>query len=149
MWNDPHGFFRAPSGLGQGLGYALGVKLTLPERHVVLTIGDGTFLYNPVLPALTFANDNDLPLMIIIANNSKYSGMQGTHNDFYPGGISKQKDDYYGVHIKPHKYEEMADVVSGFGRSVEETGDLKDAIKEAFTCLRKGNSAILNVIIPD
>ena len=149
MWNDPHGFFRAPSGLGQGLGYALGVKLTLPERHVVLTIGDGTFLYNPVLPALTFAKDNDLPLMIIIANNSKYSAMQGTHDDFYPGGVSKQNDDYYGVHIKPHKYEEMADVVSGFGRSVEETGDLKDAIKEAFTCLHKGNSSILNVIIAD
>jgi acetolactate synthase-1/2/3 large subunit len=50
IWNDPFGFFRAPSGLGQGLGYALGVKLALPERTVVMTIGDGSFMYNPGRP---------------------------------------------------------------------------------------------------
>ena len=50
MWDEPFGFYRAPSGLGQGLGYALGVKLALPERTVVVTMGDGTFLYNPVIP---------------------------------------------------------------------------------------------------
>ena len=49
-WDDPLTFFRAPSGLGQGLGYALGVKLALPERTVVVTIGDGSFMYNPVVP---------------------------------------------------------------------------------------------------
>ena len=31
MWDEPLGFFRAPSGLGQGLGYALGVKLARPS----------------------------------------------------------------------------------------------------------------------
>ncbi|CAN0257501.1 unnamed protein product, partial [Phaeothamnion confervicola] len=41
LWDEPNGYFRAPSGLGQGLGYALGVKLALPERPVVMTIGDG------------------------------------------------------------------------------------------------------------
>ena len=34
-WSDPLTFFRAPSGLGQGLGYALGVKLAMPNRPVV------------------------------------------------------------------------------------------------------------------
>ena len=62
IWNDPFGFFRAPSGLGQGLGYALGVKLALPERTVVMTIGDGSFMYNPVVPAIAFADEHKLPL---------------------------------------------------------------------------------------
>jgi len=149
MWDDPHGFFRAPSGLGQGLGYALGVKLTLPERHVVMTIGDGTFLYNPVLPALTFSEDHELPIMIIITNNSKYSAMQSTHDDFYPNGVSNQTDDYYGVHIKSHRYEEMADVVGGFGCLVTKVGQLKFSIEEGLKSIERGNTAILNVIIPD
>ena len=33
-----HSLSFAPSGLGQGLGYALGVKLALPERSVIVTI---------------------------------------------------------------------------------------------------------------
>ena len=149
MWDDPPGFFRAPSGLGQGLGYALGVKLTLPERHVVMTIGDGTFLYNPVLPALTFSEDHELPIMIIITNNSKYSAMQSTHDDFYPNGVSNQTDDYYGVHIKSHRYEEMADVVGGFGCLVTKVGQLKFSIEEGLKSIERGNTAILNGIIPD
>ncbi|MBT7031767.1 MAG: thiamine pyrophosphate-binding protein, partial [Rhodospirillaceae bacterium] len=37
--------------LGQGLGLALGVKLAAPERPVVLFIGDGGMLYNPITQA--------------------------------------------------------------------------------------------------
>ena len=44
----PFDFFRAPNGLGQALGYALGIKLAMPDRPVVATIGDGSLLYNPV-----------------------------------------------------------------------------------------------------
>ena len=46
-WDDPLTFFRAPSGLGQGLGYALGVKLALPERSIIVTIGDGVLCTIP------------------------------------------------------------------------------------------------------
>ena len=53
MWDDPLTFFRAPSGLGQGLGYALGVKLAIPDRAVAVTIGDGSLMYNPLVPTLS------------------------------------------------------------------------------------------------
>jgi acetolactate synthase-1/2/3 large subunit len=42
---------RRSSGAGR-LGYALGVKLALPQRPVVVTIGDGTLMYNPLVPAI-------------------------------------------------------------------------------------------------
>src|SRR4029079_9072674 len=35
-WTLPQSFFRTPTGLGQGLGVALGVKLAARERPVVL-----------------------------------------------------------------------------------------------------------------
>ncbi len=148
QWDDTRTFFRAPSGLGQGLGYALGVKLALPERTVVMTIGDGSFMYNPVVPALAFADEHKLPLLIIVANNAKYAVMQVFHDRFYPEGTSKARQDYYGVNIKGPSYEEAARMVGGYAARVEDPADLKGALEEAAASVRAGKSAILNLIMP-
>jgi len=148
VWDDPLTFFRAPSGLGQGLGYALGVKLAMPKRPVVMTIGDGTFMYNPVVPAIAFADEHKLPLLIVVANNAKYAAMQHFHDVFYPQGTSVTTKDYYGVHIKGPKYEEAARMVGGFAAEVGKPADLKPAVQEALKFLQAGKTAILNVIMP-
>lgn len=149
MWDDSLSFFRAPSGLGQGLGYALGVKLAMPERNVVMTIGDGTFMYNPVVPAIAFADEHELPLLIIVANNAKYAAMQHTHDQFYPAGTSITTNDYYGVNIKGPKYEEAASMVGGYGKLVRNPADLEPALREALRSIQAGKTAILNVDMPD
>jgi acetolactate synthase-1/2/3 large subunit len=148
MWDEPHGYFRAPSGLGQGLGYALGVKLALPKRPVVMTIGDGTFRYNPVIPALNASDEFKLPLLIIVCNNKKYAVMEQLHNKFYPKGTSITTKDYYGVHINNARYEQAAAVVGGYGQLVEKPADLKAAIKAALTSIEAGKPSILNVMLP-
>ena len=147
-WDEPFGFFRAPSGLGQGLGYALGIKLALPKRTVVVTIGDGTFMYNPVVPALAFADEHKLPLLILIFNNAKYAAMQYYHDKFYPGSVAAAEKDYYGVNIKGIAYEEAAKMVGGYAKQVETPAELDDALKEAITALQTGKSAIINMIMP-
>jgi acetolactate synthase-1/2/3 large subunit len=149
MWDDSLSFFRAPSGLGQGLGYALGVKLAMPERNVVMTIGDGTFMYNPVVPAIAFADEHELPLLIIVANNAKYAAMQHTHDQFYPAGTSITTNDYYGVNIKGPKYEAAASMVGGYGKLVRNPADLEPALREALRSIQAGKTAILNVNMPD
>jgi acetolactate synthase-1/2/3 large subunit len=149
IWNDPFGFFRAPSGLGQGLGYALGVKLALPERTVVMTIGDGSFMYNPVVPAIAFADEHKLPLLILVFNNAKYAAMQYFHDKFYPSGTSVATKDYYGVNIRGVNYEEAAAMVGGYAKRVENPDELDGALKEALASIRAGKTAILNMIMPD
>jgi acetolactate synthase-1/2/3 large subunit len=149
MWDEPLGFFRAPSGLGQGLGYALGVKLALPKRPVVMTIGDGTLMYNPIVPALSFANEYSMPIMILVFNNSKYASMQYFHDKFYPSGTSRATKDYYGVNIQGPSYEEAAAMVGGFGARVERPADLKPALQKALAAIQSGKTAILNLITPD
>ena len=149
LWDEPLGFFRAPSGLGQGLGYALGVKLALPKRPVVMTIGDGTYMYNPVVPAVAFADEHKLPLLIMVINNAKYSAMQHFHDKFYPSGTAMANKDYYGVNIRPIAYEEAARMVGGYGRCVEKPADLKGALREALAAVNSGKVAILNLIMPD
>jgi acetolactate synthase-1/2/3 large subunit len=147
-WDDPVTFFRAPSGLGQGLGYALGVKLAAPKRPVVMTIGDGTFMYNPVVPAIAFADEHKLPLLIVVANNGKYAAMQYFHDSFYPQGTSITTKDYYGVNIKGPKYEEAAKMVGGYAAVVADPADLKRVMQEALASIQAGKTAIVNVVMP-
>jgi acetolactate synthase-1/2/3 large subunit len=149
MWDEPLGFFRAPSGLGQGLGYALGVKLAAPKRPVVMTIGDGTFMYNPVVPAISFADEYAMPLLILVFNNSKYASMQYFHDKFYPAGTSIATKDYYGVNIKGPSYEEAATMVGGYAKRVEHPAELKGALQAALASIKAGKTAILNLIMPD
>ena len=149
QWDDPLTFFRAPSGLGQGLGYALGVKLAMPKRAVVMTIGDGSFMYNPVVPAVAFADEYKLPLLILVINNAKYAAMQHFHDKFYPDGTSIQTKDYYGVNIKGPKYEQAASMVDGFAARVEKPAELKGALQKALASIQAGKTAILNVVMPD
>lgn len=148
MWDDPLTFFRAPSGLGQGLGYALGVKLALPERTVAVTIGDGSFMYNPVVPTLALADQLDLPLLILVFNNSQYAVMKHFHKRFYPDGVAVSDEDYYGVNIKGPDYEKAAAMVGGYCRRVEDPADLPAAVEAAYDSVRDGKVAILNVIMP-
>jgi acetolactate synthase I/II/III large subunit len=147
-WRDPLTFFRAPSGLGQGLGYALGVKLATPQRPVVVLIGDGTFMYNPVVPAIAFADERRLPLLIVVANNAKYGAMQHFHDIFYPNGIATANQDYYGVYIKGPKYEEAAKMVGGYAMEVARPADLRPALEDALKSVESGKTAILNVMMP-
>jgi acetolactate synthase I/II/III large subunit len=148
MWNDPLTFFRAPSGLGQGLGYALGVKLALPDRPVAVTIGDGSLMYNPLVPTLALADEHGLPLLILVFNNSQYAVMKHFHKRFYPDGAAVGDDDYYGVNIKGPKYEEAAAMVDGYSQRVEDPSKLRDALKAAYTSVQSGKTAVLNLIMP-
>jgi len=147
-WDDPITFFRAPSGLGQGLGYALGVKLALPERPVVVTIGDGSFMYNPVVPTLALSDEHGLPLLILVFNNSQYAVMKHFHKRFYPEGVAVADDDYYGVNIRGPQYEESAAMIGGYGRRVEDPAELREAIETAYASVQAGKTAVLNIIMP-
>ena len=83
-----------------------------------MLIGDGSFLYNPVLPCLTFSKDQNLPILIIIFNNNKYEVMRRTHVSWYPKGISATEKLHYGVHIANPDYSELASWTGGAGAKV-------------------------------
>ena len=88
-------------------------------------------MYNPVIPALAFADEHKMPLLILIYNNAKYAAMQYYHDKFYPSGTAIGTKDYYGVNIRGVKYEEAAAGVGGYGKCVETPAELNDALDAA------------------
>ena len=52
----------------------------------VLTVGDGSWLYNPVLPGLMASAEHGLPVLVVIFNNGSYASMKNNHLRSLPGG---------------------------------------------------------------
>ena len=147
VWNEPQCLFTRQGGLGQGLGLSLGIKLGKPERPVVTLIGDGAFLYNPVLGSLGAARDYNLPILVVVFNNKKYAAMQGMHQKMYPDGIAVEMDLYHGTHINPPDFVKVAECVDGYGEQVTDPEKLQDALKRGLEANRSGKPAIIDVIV--
>ena len=146
-WTQPQSFFRAGGGLGQGLGTALGVKLGAPKRPVAALIGDGSFLYNPVVQALGASKGNDLPILIVVFNNGQYRAMQTGHLHHYPDGVAQAAEMWHGVAIDGPDYAELGKPFGLPGQKVENPAELPDAIRNALRAVEGGKTAILNVVL--
>jgi acetolactate synthase I/II/III large subunit len=145
--HEAQSFFRGSGGLGQGIGTALGIKLAAPERPVALLVGDGSFLYNPIVQALGASKRHELPILIIILNNKKYAAMRHGHLHHYPDGAAATTNLHYGVTIEGPDYAQLG-VHYGFpGARVEAVGELEGALRDAVAATRDGNTAILNVLV--
>ena len=144
----PQSFFRYSSGgLGQGIGTALGIKLASRGRPVVLLVGDGSFLYNPIIQALGASKRHELPIVIVIFNNKKYAAMRQGHVHHYPDGASASENLHYGVTIDGPNYEELGGHFGFHGQRVEKVAELNDALRGALAAAQGGRTAILNACI--
>lgn len=120
----------------------------MPKRAVVLTIGDGSFMYNPIVPSLALADAQNLPLLILVFNNNQYAVMKHFHKRFYPDGAAVSNEDYYGVNIKGSHYEQAAALVGDHCRRVEDPAELPEAVEAAYASVKRGKLAILNLVMP-
>ena len=143
----PQSFFRGSGGLGQGIGTALGIKLAAPTRPVALLIGDGSFLYNPIIQALGASKRHELPIIIIVLNNKKYEAMRKGHVHHYPDGASASKDLHFGVTIDGPDYEQLGSHFGFHGERVEYRAELEVALSSALAATNEGKTAILNVVV--
>ena len=143
----PQSFFRGFGGLGQGLGTALGVKLASPKRPVALLIGDGGFLYNPVIQALGASQQHGLPILIVIFNNKGYMAMEQGHIHHYPDGAAVGANLHYGSRLNGPDYEGFGSHFGLSGQRVEDPAKLKGALQAALKKVQDGTTAILNVML--
>ena len=149
-YRGPRSFYTAATGgLGQGLGLALGTKLARPDCFVVSVIGDGSFMYNPVVQSLTLSKHEELPILIVIFNNMGYSAMRKEHHSYYPNGLAANNSTSVGHTITDMDYAELARAFGFYGRKVDRLIELENAIKEGQRAVCSGQTAILNVVLDE
>ncbi|MGW5231390.1 thiamine pyrophosphate-dependent enzyme [Streptomyces nodosus] len=144
----PDSYFYVQGGLGQGIAVALGVKLAARDRPVVLTIGDGAFTYNPVIPSYDASKTYDLPVLIVVFNNRVYRSMNLNHRRFYPDGAAAQTGEWLGTDL--HRLPRLAAFAEPFGmhtETVDTPVGLAPALERALKAVSDGTTAVVDVLV--
>ena len=142
----PGRYSYVQGGLGQGIGVALGVKLADPAREVALTVGDGSFLYNPIVQSLSAAKSLQLPVLIVVFNNRQYLSMKLNHLRFYPEGTAVTEDDFRGVDLADQPdLAALAEPFGLLGLSLSSPEELRGGLEKALQAVRAGTTAIVDV----
>jgi acetolactate synthase-1/2/3 large subunit len=134
------------SGLGQGLGVSLGVKLSDPGRSVVALEGDGSFNYNPVHACFGLSQEYQIPFLTVLFDNKSYAAMK-QHSMYYPEGYSVKAGRYYGVDIPKLDYVKLTEAFSGYGEVVKDPAEVESALLRGLEQERNGRLALLDMII--
>jgi len=147
----PGSYFGHPSsgGLGWGVPAALGIKLARPDRTVVATVGDGSYLFaNP--PACHQAAEAlDLPILTVVMNNGVWNAVDKTTRLVYPDGSAARANEMPLTSLRPAPdYAMIARASHGHGERVERPEDLPDAIARALEVVREERrQALLDVVV--
>ena len=147
--NDEPGtiFGSGGSGLGWGMGAAVGIKLAAPDRPVVLLVGDGSFVFGEPLAALWAARAQSAPVLVVVFNNACYNATREPLLGAYPDGYSA-RGRRVGIDLVPApRYDLLAPVVDAVGERVEDPVAVLPALRRGLDRVRNGQSVILDVIL--
>jgi acetolactate synthase I/II/III large subunit len=118
-WLDP-----GPYGcLGTGLGYAMGARLSYPDRQVCLLLGDGAAGFS-LMDVESLARQK-LPVVMVVGNNGIW-GLE-KHPMHLVYGYDVAADLTPGL-----RYDAVVSALGGAGETVEKAADLGPALRRAF-----------------
>ncbi|MFE9182976.1 acetolactate synthase [Micromonospora haikouensis] len=129
-WLDP-----GPYGcLGTGMGYAMGARVSHPDRQVCVLMGDGAAGFS--LMDVESLVRQKLPVVIVVGNNGIWGLEKHPMRAMY--GYDVAADLQPGL-----RYDKVVEALGGAGETVEKAGDLAPALERAFA---SGVPYLVNVL---
>ncbi|MGE5826777.1 MAG: acetolactate synthase [Micromonosporaceae bacterium] len=129
-WLDP-----GPYGcLGTGLGYAMGARITYPDRQVCVLLGDGAAGFS-LMDAESLARQH-LPVVIVVGNNGIWGLEKHPMRNMY--GYDVAADLQPGL-----RYDDVVRALGGAGETVQTCAELGPALRRAFAA---GVPYLVNVL---
>lgn len=147
---QPGTYFKSGgSSGGWGAGAAFGAKVARPDGDVVLTTGDGYFMFGTPLPALWCGGYHKAPFLTVVFVNKSYStGVHGLQ-DAYPDGVAVATGNYAGGVFDPApNFAKLAEAANGYGEIVSDPDQVGPALQRALKYTRQGTPALVAVDLP-
>ncbi len=138
----------AASGLGHGMGVALGAKLAARDRLVIGTEGDGSYMFSVPVSCHYVAAEQDLPILWVVFNNQHWQAVHRSTLGLNPDGFAAQsnRQPLTWFTVDQH-YEKAVEVSGGYGIRVTEAEDLMPALDKALNVVTgEGRQALVNVV---
>jgi acetolactate synthase-1/2/3 large subunit len=129
-WLDP-----GPYGcLGTGLGYAMGARITYPDRQICVLMGDGAAGFS--LMDVESLVRQRLPAVIVVGNNGIWGLEKHPMRSMYGYDVAAD--------LQPElRYDEVVRALGGAGETVSKPSELEPALRRAFGA---GVPYLLNVL---
>ena len=137
----------AASGLGWGLGCALGAKLAAPDKLVIATEGDGAYMFGNPISAHYVAAEQDLPLLYVIFNNRQWNAVRRSATGLNPDGYAARSNRQPVTYLDGiASYEKAVEVADGYGEQVTDPAEMMPALERALKAVTvERRQAVLNV----
>jgi acetolactate synthase-1/2/3 large subunit len=146
-YESPHS-----GGLGFGLPAAMGVRLAKPDRVVIATVGDGSYMFaNPVACHQICAAEGISPI-IIVMNNAEWNAVRASVLSLYPNGAAAQSNTVPLTDLSPSfDFQHIATAAGGWGTRTTTKDDFMLAVETALkrAKLNEGPSLIDAIIMRD
>jgi len=146
----PGSFFgsSSASGLGWGLGAALGAKLAEPGRLVIATLGDGAYLFANPVAGHHAARVHELPILVVVFNNGMWNAVRRSTLTMYPDGETSKSNNPPFIRLDDlPAFEQVCAAAGGYGERVVDPAELLPALRRATKVVtQEKRQALLNVI---
>jgi acetolactate synthase-1/2/3 large subunit len=140
---EPHS-----GGLGWGLPCALGMKLADPDRLVVATMGDGSYLFANPVAAHHVGEAQGIAVLTVILNNAGYGAVQQSVTGLYPTGYAAKADVVPLTSLSPSPdFRLVAESCRAWAETVIHPDELAGALDRAIEQVDGGRQAVLDVHI--
>jgi acetolactate synthase-1/2/3 large subunit len=138
---------NAGGGLGASGGTALGIKLALPDRHVVQIVGDGSFYFNNPTAVYAVSRQYGLPVFTVVMDNSGWAAVKGATLRVYPEGQAKSKGLFQAGLAEGMDFSKVAEAAGCYGERVVDPDEVPAAIARCLAEVRAGRSALLHACV--
>jgi acetolactate synthase-1/2/3 large subunit len=147
-----HGSWRQEphsGGLGWGLPCAMGIKLADPQRLVVATMGDGSYIFANPVACHQVAEANDIAVLAVVLNNSGYGAVRHSVLDLYPHGYASKGETVPLTELSPSPdFARVAEACRAHAETVVDANDLAAALERAVRAVTvERRQALLDVRI--
>jgi acetolactate synthase-1/2/3 large subunit len=146
----PGSYFSVPHAgyLGWGVGAGLGMKLACPEKTVVVTVGDGCYLFSVPSVCHYISAGHRLPILVVIFNNEGWGAVRWATRSMHPDGFASQSEQFPLCDFEPAgHYEKICEAFDGHGERVEKPEDIGPALKRALNVVKnEKRQAVVNMI---
>jgi acetolactate synthase-1/2/3 large subunit len=134
-------------GLGFGMGAGLGAKLAAPQREVIVTVGDGSYMFGNPVPYHYVGRSENLPTLTVVANNHAWLAVRQSTLDVFPDGAAAKANVMALTELSPSPdYEKVVETCGGRGEKVEGPANLVPALRRGLDDVRAGKPVTLNVL---
>jgi acetolactate synthase-1/2/3 large subunit len=133
-------------GLGFGLGASLGAKLAAPDRMIVSTVGDGSYMFGNPTPFHLVSRAANLPTLTIVCNNGRWQAVESATRVVYPHGLAATAKPMPLVELQPSpEFTKVAEASDAWARRVDDPADVPRVLDEALEVVAGGRQALLDV----